>query len=53
MTRALRSSPAGRTRLSTTLPPGNGRSVYAGVWLVPLTVAAAILVGFVLRWWVL
>lgn len=49
MTRVLRSGTSQPTRLSTSLPPGNGRSVYAGVWLVPLTVAAGVLVGLALR----
>lgn len=36
---------------SKTLPPGNGRSVYARIWLIPGTVTAAVLTGGLLRWW--
>lgn len=36
---------------SRTLPPGNGRSVYAGIWAIPGTVTAALVAGAVLRWW--
>ncbi len=40
-----------RRHWSETLPPGNGRSVYAGIWMIPGTVAAAAVAGAVLRWW--
>lgn len=40
-----------RSQVQTTLPRGNGRSVYAGAWLIPATILLAIVVGLVLRWW--
>ena len=40
----------GRAVSTESLPPGNGRSVYAHIWLIPGTVAAAAITGAVLRW---
>jgi hypothetical protein len=39
------------THWSGALPPGNGRSVYAGVWLIPAVILLAVMVGLVLRLW--
>ncbi|WP_232667882.1 hypothetical protein [Pseudonocardia sp. TRM90224] len=36
---------------SEALPPGTGKSVYAAVWLIPLTAAAGLTAGDLLRWW--
>ena len=38
-----------RRPVSMTLPPGNGLSTTAGVWLVPATITAAIGVGTLIR----
>lgn len=36
---------------SETLPPGNGKSAFAGVWKIPAVVAAAIAAGLTIRGW--
>jgi hypothetical protein len=43
--------PAAERHWSDRLPPGNGRSVYAGIWKIPGTIIAAIITGEVVRWW--
>lgn len=40
-----------RRHWSETLPPGNGKSPFAGVWMIPATVAAAIVAGLTIRGW--
>lgn len=40
-----------RAAWSRRLPAGTGRSVWAGVWLIPAVTAAGVLAGLVLRWW--
>lgn len=44
-------APLHRRHWSETLPPGNGKSPLAGVWMIPATVAAAVVAGLTIRGW--